>query len=89
MSGIGIYAAEPTLEQKQALFVMNYAQYAIYKIKTYNNIVLLEDEYYALNNNLNLELIKDRASINEINTLTGLITDEIKNNKNVNAKKCD
>ncbi|MGP1491504.1 MAG: hypothetical protein ACTTI6_10675 [Treponema sp.] len=82
-----IYAAEPTLEQKQALFVMNYAQYAIYKIKTYNNIVLLEDEYYALNNNLNLELIKDRASINEINTLNGLITDEIKNNKNVEMLK--
>lgn len=87
VSGIGVYAAEPTLEQKQALFVMNYAQYAIYKIKTYNNIVLLEDEYYALNNNLNLELIKDRASINEINTLTGLITDEIKNNKNVEMLK--
>ena len=84
---IGIYAAEPTLEQKQALFVMNYAQYAIYKIKTYNNIVLLEDEYYALNNNLNLELIKDRASINEINTLNGLSTDEIKNNKNVEMLK--
>ena len=70
------------LTQKQALFMMNYAQYATYKIRTYNNIAVLEDEYRNLKDNMNLELIKDESSVQTINDLMDLIHEERKNNKN-------
>lgn len=68
--------------QKQALFMMNYAQYATYKVRTYNNIAVLEDEYKNLKDNMNLEIIKDDSSVNTINRLMSLIYEERKNNKN-------
>lgn len=48
---------------------MNYAQYSAYKSKTYNNIIVLADEYKNLKDNMNLELIKDDSSITTINNL--------------------
>ena len=68
--------------QKQALFMMNYAQYSTYKVRTYNNIAVLEDEYKNLKDNMNLEIIKDDSSVNTINRLMSLIYEERKNNKN-------
>ncbi len=70
------------LSQKQALFMMNYAQYATYKIRTYNNIAVLEDEYRNLKDNMNLEIIKDESSVQTINYLMDAIYEERKNNKN-------
>ena len=70
------------LSQKQALFMMNYAQYATYKIRTYNNIAVLEDEYKNLKDNMNLEIIKDESSVQTINYLMNAIYEERKNNKN-------
>ncbi len=70
------------LIQKQALFMMNYVQYATYKVRTYNNITALEDEYKNLKDNMNLEVIKDDSSVNTINRLMSLIHEELKNNKN-------
>ena len=70
------------LSQKQALFMMNYAQYATYKIRTYNNIAVLEDEYKNLKDNMNLEIIKDESSVQTINYLMDAIHEERKNNKN-------
>lgn len=70
------------LTQKQALFMMNYAQYATYKVRTYNNIAVLEDEYKNLKDNMNLEIIKDESSVYTINRLMNLIHEERKNNKN-------
>ena len=80
-SGI-ILAEEPNLQQKQALFMLNYAQYSAYKLKTYNNILALEDEYKTLKDNMNLELIEDRESVAEITNLMAAITNERINNKN-------
>lgn len=76
------WAKEPTFEQKQALFMMNYAQYSAYKLKTYNNIAALEDEYKNLKDNMNLEIIKDDSSVQTINYLMDAIHEERKNNKN-------
>ena len=70
------------LSQKQALFMMNYAQYATYKLRTYNNIAVLEDEYRNLKDNMNLEIIKDESSVQTINYLMDAIYEERKNNKN-------
>lgn len=66
-------------EQKQAVAMMNYVQYVTYKLKSYNNIVLLKDEYRTLKN-MNLEVIKDEESVREINNLMNNITEEVINN---------
>ena len=76
------FAAEPTMEQKQAVFMMNYSQYVAYKLKTYNNILALEEEYKNLKDNMNFETIKDYDSITTINTLMDSIHSERKNHKN-------
>lgn len=77
-----LFAAEPTPEQKQAVFMMNYAQYVTYKLKTYNNILALEEEYMNLKDNMNFETIKDADSIDTINRLMDSIYNERKNHKN-------
>lgn len=67
---VTIFATELALQQNQALFMLNYAQYSAYKLKTYNNnIFALEDEYRTLKDNMNLELIEDYESIVEITNL--------------------
>lgn len=66
---VTIFATELTLQQNQALFMLNYAQYSAYKLKTYNNIFALEDEYRTLKDNMNFELIEDYESIVEITNL--------------------
>lgn len=82
LNSVFVSAKEPTLQQKQALFMLNYAQYSAYKLKTYNNILALEDEYKTLKDNMNLELIEDRESVAEITNLMAAITNERINNKN-------
>lgn len=79
---IFIFAAEPTKSQKQALFMMNYAQYVTYKLMTYNNIMALEEEYANLYNNMNFNTIDDYSSIETINALAEAIFEERKNHKN-------
>ena len=75
------FSLGPNLEQKQAVFMMNYAQYVAYKLKTYNNILALEDEYNVLNNNMNFETIKDYESIDTINSLMNALYEERKLHK--------
>mgnify|MGYP002623738050 CR=1 FL=1 len=77
-----LFAAEPTQAQKQAIFMMNYAQYVTYKLKTYNNIIALEEEYENLNGNMNFETIHDYNSVDTINNLANAIYNERKNHKN-------
>ena len=76
-----LFAVEPTKEQKQAVFMMNYSQYVAYKLKTYNNILALEEEYSILNNNMNFETIRDSDSVETINRLMDSIHTERKNHK--------
>lgn len=76
-----LFATEPTKEQKQAVFMMNYAQYVTYKLKTYNNILALEEEYENLKDNMNYETIKDSDSVETINRLMESIHTERKNNQ--------
>lgn len=80
--GLSLFCAEPTQEQKQAIFMMNYAQYVTYKLKTYNNIIALEEEYVNLNDNMNFATIEDYDSITTINLLADSIYNERKNHKN-------
>jgi len=82
MFSVSVFAVEPTLEQKQALFMMNYAQYVTHKLKTYNNILALEDEYNNLNDNMNFQTILDDESVWIINDLLDKIHTERENNKN-------
>lgn len=77
-----IIAEEPTKEQMQAVFMMNYAQYVTYKLKTYNNIIALEEEYANLNDNMNFATIQDYNSVDTINNLMDTIYNERKNHKN-------
>lgn len=76
------FATTPTENQKQAIFMMNYAQFVTYKLRTYNNIIALEDEYENLSNNMNFETIQDYDSVTTINNLMDSIYQERKNNKN-------
>lgn len=62
--------------------MMNYAQYVTYKLKTYNNIIALEEEYVNLNDNMNFATIEDYDSITTINLLADSIYNERKNHKN-------
>lgn len=73
---------EPTASQKQAVFMMNYAQYVTYKLKTYNNILALEEEYENLKDNMNFSTIEDANSVYTINNLIDSIYNERKNHKN-------
>lgn len=77
-----VFSAEPTLEQKQAVCMMNYAQYVTYKLKTYNNILALEDEYANLKDNMALGNIKDRDSVELINSLMDKLYEEQKRHTN-------
>ena len=61
--------------------MMNYSQYVAYKLKTYNNILALEEEYSILNNNMNFETIRDSDSVETINRLMDSIHTERKNHK--------
>lgn len=79
---LSLFGVEPTKEQKQAIFMMNYAQYVTYKLKTYNNIIALEEEYVNLNDNMNFATIEDYDSITTINLLADSIYNERKNHKN-------
>ena len=76
------FSAEPTQQQKQAVFMMNYSQYVTYKLKTYNNILALEEEYKNLKDNMNFQTIQDYDSVDEINNLMDAIHNERKNHKN-------
>ena len=78
---------EPTEKQKQAIFMVNYAQYVIYKLKTYNNILALDEEYANLRDNMNLETIDDYNSVKTIQNLMGDLYEEKKNNKNIERLK--
>ncbi|MCR4819906.1 MAG: hypothetical protein K5838_02145 [Elusimicrobiales bacterium] len=71
----------PTSEQKQALFIMNYARYAIYKIKGYNNIFAFEEEYSNLYNNLNLKTVADEEGVEEIRQLMDTLHQMRQNHK--------
>ena len=82
LSAVSFFAEEPTKEQMQAIFMMNYAQYVTYKLKTYNNIIALEEEYENLNNNMNFSTIQDYNSVDTINKLADSIYNERKNHKN-------
>lgn len=77
-----VFAYEPTKEQKQAIFMMNYAQYVTYKLKTYNNILALEEEYKNLKDNMNFQTIQDYDSVETINKLMDAIYAERQNHKN-------
>lgn len=77
-----LFAVEPTIDQKQAIFMMNYAQYVTYKLKTYNNILALEEEYRNLNDNMNFTTIQDSDSVDTINRLADSIYTERKLHKN-------
>ena len=70
---------DPTFEQKQALFIMNYARYVIFKIKTYNNIFALEDEYSNFSDNINLQTVADTEGIEQITQLMHTLS-KMKNN---------
>ena len=67
---ISTSAFSETLSQKQKeiLYIMNYTHYAAYKIKNYNNILALEDEYNTLSDNLKVEVLdqNDRDAILEL-----------------------
>ena len=78
---------EPTEKQKQAIFMMNYAQYVTYKLITYNNVIVLDEEYSILNDNMNLQTIKDIASIDTILSLTNMLFKETKRNEKINILK--
>lgn len=82
ITSLSLFGATPTKQQKQALFMMNYAQYVTYKLKTYNNIIALEEEYVNLNDNMNFSTIEDYDSITTINLLADSIYNERKNHKN-------
>lgn len=79
---VPLFSAVPTQNQKQAVFMMNYAQYVTYKLKTYNNILALEEEYKNLKDNMNYETIQDEDSVDTVNRLMESIYNESKNNKN-------
>lgn len=55
---------------------------AAYKLKTYNNILALEDEYKNLKDNMNFQTIRDSDSVDTINNLMDAIHNERKNHKN-------
>ena len=55
------YSSAENLSQKQkeVLYIMNYTHYSAYKIKKYNNILALEDEYNTLSDNLKVEVLNE------------------------------
>jgi hypothetical protein len=87
-SGVkAIKKKDPTFEQKQALFIMNYARYVIFKIETYNNIFALEEEYSNFYKNLNLETIADEEGVEAIDQLMKTLHQMKQNHKRADRLK--
>lgn len=71
-NGYGIYTIE---EKKKAAYALNLCTVSVSQILHYNDINVLEQEYTAILNNLNLEQIpKDEALLNVLKQILDVIT---------------
>lgn len=63
-----------TKDARNAVMALNYLHSSLNKIVTYNDKIVLEEEYDNIINNINLTVIKDREIVNVITHLMDTLT---------------